>query len=289
MGREVRELAGMPSTNALLAKALAGALRKRGRAVGSLPDRSFLLLEHEQDLAALAAYDRVTGFGVADSVSATWLHVQTFPLQAALMAEDDFPFSLAGLVHTHNEMTLMRPVGVGERLRLGVRASGPRPHAKGALFDLVSEVHVGDEPVWRGVSTYLASGAKLDGEPALAERLAAPQAAPSQRWRLGPDLGRRYAAVSGDANPIHLHPLTARLFGFPRPIAHGMWTHARALAAFGGSLPEAYSVRVQFAKPILLPGSVWFATDADGHARRFAVLNKESKPHLVGELLPVAP
>ena len=53
------------------------------------------------------------------------------------------------------------------------------------------------------------------------------------------DIGRRYGAVSGDRNPIHLYPLTARLFGFRRAIAHGMWTKARCLAALEGRLPEA--------------------------------------------------
>src|SRR6266487_1403229 len=46
-------------------------------------------------------------------------------------------------------------------------------------------------------------------------------------WELPADLGRRYAAVSGDRNPIHLYRLTAWLFGFRRPIAHGMWAAAR--------------------------------------------------------------
>nr|WP_269452046.1 MaoC/PaaZ C-terminal domain-containing protein [Tessaracoccus coleopterorum] len=100
------------------------------------------------------------------------------------------------------------------------------------------------------------------------------------------DLGRQYAKVSEDANPIHLSPVTARMFGFPRAIAHGMWVHARSLAALSGRLPAAYTVRVQFAKPVLLPGKVWFATEVDGDLRRFSVVNKDGKPHLVGELTP---
>jgi hypothetical protein len=50
-------------------------------------------------------------------------------------------------------------------------------------------------------------------------------------WRLAGNLGRRYGAVSGDRNPIHLYPVTAKAFGFPTNIAHGMWTKARSLAA----------------------------------------------------------
>jgi acyl dehydratase len=78
----------------------------------------------------------------------------------------------------------------------------------------------------------------------------------SARWRLAGDVGRRYASVSGDVNPIHLHPLAARLFGFPGAIAHGMWTAARCVATLSGRLPEAYDVDVVFRKPVVLPTTV---------------------------------
>ena len=84
-------------------------------------------------------------------------------------------------------------------------------------------------------------------------------------WRLPDDLGRRYAAVSGDRNPIHLHAWSAKPFGFPRAIAHGMWTKARCLAAL--RLPDAFTAEVRFKKPILLPGKVTFGEAED----RFAV------------------
>lgn len=286
MGRDVRSLSAPPDPSKLLVKGLTGAMSKRGASVSALPDRSYLLMDQTQDVARLAAYDRVCGFGLRNLVPATWLHVQTFPLQAALMAEDDFPFSLAGLVHVSNAMTLHRPVSVDEVLRMRVWADHLQPHSKGAVFDMRGEIHAGDELVWEGSSNYLASGASVAGEPTPTQRLQVPEVEPSQLWRLPADLGRRYAAVSGDSNPIHLSPLTAKLFGFPRAIIHGMWTHARALAAFGGALPSAYEVRVQFAKPIFLPGKVWFASERDGDQQRFSVVNKEGKPHLVGELIP---
>ena len=77
-------------------------------------------------------------------------------------------------------------------------------------------------------------------------------------WRLPADLGRRYAAVSGDRNPIHLYPLTAKALGFPRQIAHGMWSKARCVAAIENRLPDAVRVDVAFKKPIVLPGTVAF-------------------------------
>lgn len=106
------------------------------------------------------------------------------------------------------------------------------------------------------------------------------------QWRLAGDLGRRYGAASGDRNPIHLHPLTARLFGFPRAIAHGMWTVARCLAAHG--TPDAARVRASFRAPVPLPGALTYAADGRG---RFELRSADAtaRLHLVGEVEPLRP
>ena len=112
-------------------------------------------------------------------------------------------------------------------------------------------------------------------------------ARPGSHWHLHGDLGRRYAAVSGDRNPIHLSGPTAKLFGFPRAIAHGMWTKARCLAALEDRLPDAFSVAVTFRRPILLPGRVAFAASAGPGAIRFAVRGPTGgDTHLEGTVTP---
>ncbi|MFD5633726.1 MaoC/PaaZ C-terminal domain-containing protein [Streptomyces sp. NPDC127077] len=101
-------------------------------------------------------------------------------------------------------------------------------------------------------------------------------------WRLGPDVGRRYGAVSGDRNPIHLHPLTARLFGFPRAIAHGMWTVARCLAEYGPG--QAVDVRAEFRAPVPLPGAVTYAARGPEFE-----LRSGGRVHLTGVVRPTRP
>jgi acyl dehydratase len=102
------------------------------------------------------------------------------------------------------------------------------------------------------------------------------------------DLGRRYASVSGDMNPIHMHWLSAKLLGFPSAIAHGMWTKARCLAALEGRLPETFTVEASFKRPIVLPATVAFgeAPLASGAGRagiRFGVKDeRKGTPHLDG-------
>ncbi|WP_455352339.1 MaoC/PaaZ C-terminal domain-containing protein [Streptomyces sp. SYSU K217416] len=95
------------------------------------------------------------------------------------------------------------------------------------------------------------------------------------QWRLPAGLGRRYGAVSGDRNPIHLHPLTAKAFGFPRAIAHGMWTVARCLAEADpeGRITHAHA---EFKAPVLLPATVTYAAEG-----RTLQLRSGDRVHLV--------
>ena len=102
------------------------------------------------------------------------------------------------------------------------------------------------------------------------------------------DIGRRYAGVSGDSNPIHLRRSTALAFGMPRPIAHGMWTKARCLAALEGTLPESFVVDVRFKLPVFLPSKVAFASWEEDGGRAFALNSaKDGKPHLAGTVKPL--
>jgi acyl dehydratase len=84
-------------------------------------------------------------------------------------------------------------------------------------------------------------------------------------------MGRRYAAVSGDVDPMHLSSLAARAFGFPGALVQGMWTKARALAAIEARLPEAYVVDVDFSEPLLLPSNANFFAAQQDHGWDFAV------------------
>jgi MaoC dehydratase-like protein len=237
----------------------------------TLPDVE-LEREVRVDRDHLAKYARVCGFDLRDALPPTYPHVLAFPLHMDVISDGRFPFAPAGIVHIANRIVQHRPLSFSENLSLRVTASGPEPHRRGRTFTLVSEVRVGDELAWEGFATMLKRGKGAEDAPREPEFEDPPVTA---RWRVPGDLGRRYAAVSGDRNPIHLHPLTARAFGFPRAIAHGMWTKARCLAAL--RLPDALAADVRFKKPVLLPSTVTFG-EADG---RFAVHG-----HLEGTLEP---
>jgi acyl dehydratase len=65
----------------------------------------------------------------------------------------------------------------------------------------------------------------------------------------------RYAAASGDHNPIHQDEDVARSVGLPGVIAHGMYTMALAARAVGDWFPgaEVVSLGCKFTSPVVVP------------------------------------
>ncbi|BAL90849.1 hypothetical protein AMIS_56290 [Actinoplanes missouriensis 431] len=290
----VVELSSGPGTGAAYARAALGMLpgARRGSA---LPEIEMVHRGVVVDRGHLAAYDRVCGFRLSDTLPATYPHVLAFPLAMRLMTMPEFPLPLIGLVHVANRITVSRPLSADSRLDLSVRAADLRDHPRGRRFDLVTTAAVDGAEVWREVSTYLrVTKPAAAREHAGAATATTPGAATTPGgartggalWRVPARVGGDYAAVSGDRNPIHTSRLGARLFGFPRPIAHGMWTAAHALAGLEGRLPPAYTVDVAFKQPVLLPAKPAFTATRTATGWEFALSSK--RPHLTGSVIAAA-
>ncbi|MGW2472928.1 MaoC family dehydratase [Streptomyces sp. NPDC001665] len=248
----------MSLTLSLARGAVTSPFKRAGRPGATLPTGRLRLPAAPAAPGRLAAYRTICGFPATGPLPVTYPHVLAFPLAMRLMTRRDFPLPVTGLVHTWIEITAHRTLRPEDSLELTVYAKELSRHRRGTEVTVVTEARLAGELVWESRSGYLSrhatrTEAAPKGEPS------APLPAVAE-WRLPGDLGRRYAAASGDRNPIHLHPLTARLFGFPRAIAHGMWTVARCLA----EIPDPATlrtVRADFRAPVLLPGTVTYATD----------------------------
>lgn len=256
----------------------------------SLPDLTLLRRGVTLDPDHVTAYGRVCGFLRRETVPVTYPHLLGFGLQMALMSDPSFPHTPVGSVHLRNTITTHRPIGLSETLEVRVHATNQRPHPKGVVYDVVTSISAEEGPdesaVWEETSTYLRPGNRHPD----AEQVTGPlDVLPTGiEWRLPADLGRSYASVSGDHNPIHLTALTAKAFGFPRQIAHGMWSKARCLAALDGRVPEAARIDVVFKKPILLPATVGFGSVIEGSTIGFGLTSPSGKAHLAGTVEPVA-
>jgi acyl dehydratase len=231
--------------------------------------------------AHVDAYARVCGFPAKDTVPLPYPHMLAFPLHMAIMTDPAFPAPAIGTVHLENSITGHRPIAIGEQLTVSASVSPAEGHPKGTIYRFSTEVRAGDDLVWESVSTYLRRG---KGDESASSGSTFPDApATGAVWSLPADLGRQYAGVSGDHNPIHLYPLTAKALGFPRQIAHGMWSKARCIAALENRLPDAVRVDVAFKKPIILPGKVAFGSTPTNDGYAFSLTNpKSGAPHLAG-------
>lgn len=232
--------------------------------------------------AAVEAYADVCGFPHKDVVPLPYPHLLVFDLQMAIMSDPAFPAPAIGTVHLENSITQHRPIAIGETVAVVASVGAPVDHAKGRVYEFRTEIRTaGDgELVWEETSAYLRRGKGSEGA---SYGMVFPEAEPTAlRWKLPADLGRKYAAVSGDANPIHLYPVTAKALGFPRQIAHGMWTMARSVAALENRLPDAVRVDVAFKRPVLLPGTVVFGSSPVDQGFAFGLTSPSGTPHLAG-------
>lgn len=261
------------------------------------------------DAEHLAEYQRLLGEPVADTAPAGYLFVLAFPLMLGIMTRKGFPLRALGMVHVANRVVQNSPVRIGESIGLRTWAQELRSHRSGTQVELVTQALDADGDVtWEQVATFLAKGTRIEGLPAADDARSSFEApVPTAQWHLERADAKRYAAVSGDRNPIHLHPLLAKAFGFPRTVAHGMYTAARALAAVGAERGDSYSWDVTFGRPVLLPSTVTVrvahpggggaaAGGATGGSKpspersRFdlAVWDPRSgRPHLTGTLTPI--
>lgn len=258
----------------------------------TIPDVELVVPKVRIDQGKLAGYRTVCGFPDATTLPVTYPFALAVPLHMALMTAGDFPFPAIGLVHVRNRIVQHRPIDEREDLSVAVRAGNLQPHPKGRTFELTTEYRVGDELVWEGLATIFrrgggssTPGTEKDDAP---DPIDAIEVEPTTPWTIGGDIGRRYAKVSGDINPIHMHPLSAKLLGFPRAIAHGMWTKAHALASIDGQLPDAYDVEVRFQRPVLLPAKALFGNAKADDGRIGFALRDAAKgtPHLRGLVTP---
>lgn len=236
----------------------------------------------------LARYRQVCAIADSPYLPPVYPHVLAFGLQMKLLTDRRFPFPLLGLVHLENRVRVLRPLGGLGPFQISVQVTDLQPHDKGATFSLIARLEDQLGLLWEGDSRILCRALRLEGQVPLRAEQPPLELTPLADWGAPADTGRRYARVAGDYNPIHLYAATARLFGFPRAIAHGLWNKARSLAALQAHLPQAgYVVEVRFQKPVLLPTHVALQASEPGANGQFSLIGEKDTPHMTGSWQPL--
>lgn len=265
----------------------AATAKKSGRIAGSsLPPLAVTLSGVQAKPKNLEQYRNLCGFTKGPCMPATYPHILAFPLHMELLVSKEFPLPLLGLVHVRNEFTQYRSIGNQEILDIECYLEGPTDVGKGKEFDIVTKVSIAGNLVWESVSTNLYR-CKTDIEEH--KKATANTFSPDtvRNWTVAENTGRRYAKISGDSNLIHLYAFTAKLFGFKRAIAHGMWSKACAVAELDSHLPNApFKVSVAFKLPVFMPAQVQFQYQQNDNGVEFHVKdNNGEKPHLAGTVV----
>lgn len=276
----------LPSSFSLYMGAMGTAQRKpKGRI--EIPALEARLDNVRANAKLLAGYNAVCGFKDSELLPITYPQVMVTGLHMLLMTQPQFPLPLLGLVHLRNSITQQRALRADESYSVMVQLGESREIRSGLEFDLITEFSLGDEVLYRAVTTVLyRMAAPKGGSKSKAEASSDSVLSEYRSFDAPADIGRRYASVGKDYNPIHLWATTAKMFGFPRAIAHGMWSLARCAALTQDHLQgEPKELNVQFKQPLLLPGKVAVKFSMQGGAVQFALLARNaSKTHLTGSL-----
>lgn len=264
-----RVLEAQPRLTALYAAALARSVRVGKQRMGGtsdLPQDRHRLDNVTGVRKKVDEFQRLMGGPQTDLLPSGYVHTLAFPVAVSVLARPDFPLPLVGMIHLRNEVEHLHPIAPDERLSVTAWVENLLPHRSGTQVDVVVDVESASALVWKGRSTYLAKGTPPDPAGAAGGETAAavssepereePPHYPTREWTLNGDTGRRYAAMSGDYNPIHLSAPSARALGLKRPIAHGMYLASRIVAESGPGEAVPFRWTVEFRAPVSLPSKV---------------------------------
>ncbi len=283
-------LINAPASATAMALAALRSGAKRPGAVQALAEVTLVKPQVVLEPAHIARYAQVCGFSQAHGVPISYPQLLTFPLAMAFFISTDCPWPAMGTVHLANRIVQHQCLQAGDAVRVELRTGTLLAHEKGQVFTLEMTLLRGDDKVWEATQTLLRLGVIGPAGPAYASHLNTDIPLSRQAdFFAASNIGRRYGRVSGDINPIHLSALSAKLFGFRRAIAHGLWTQARAVAALMPKAPlEQAQLEVEFKTPLFLPSraSLWTRRSAgDPHEVSFEVRNdRGDKPHLRGHM-----
>jgi acyl dehydratase len=239
---------------------------------------------------------------ISEFVHPCYLHSLAFPLHIMLLLLPEFVFPLLGLVHVSNQIRQLRPIKKNERLIVSSCFGELELHPKGWLFSIKVEFHSGPELVWQSTSTNLFRVKHDYNDYPIAESTLPSFTHPlNTTWLLNSSLGRQYAKVSGDFNPIHLTKWVARLFGFKQHIIHGMLTKSYCISTLQKITPSlllnAFEVNTTFKQPVYLPSEVMLSVQPDAsdsflNERHFKVVGKQvnlqQQPlHIIGSVISI--
>jgi acyl dehydratase len=206
------------------------------------------------------------------------------------------------IVHGEQRFVYHRPIRPGDRLVLHPSLDRVEDKGKhGVYVTKVAAATVNGEPVVDQWATIVVRGAgsgasrPASGEGPASEEGPASRGAEAARFTrtVAPDMPARYAAASGDHNPIHLDDTFARSVGLPGVINHGLGTLSLVAgglveALAGGDVTHLRELAVRFTA-MVVPGdelttTVWDTPGLSGRGYLFETARADGTVVITGSL-----
>jgi hypothetical protein len=267
--------------------------RSKFSGLENIPRMESKWMQATESAEKIQAYRELCGIGNDGNLPLLYPHVFTSSMHIHLITDKRFPASALGAVHSRMHIVQHEPIPESQKVDLHCRISDARTLKAGLETDITTTLCVEDKCLWESVSTYIFRGRKF-GKPgdqhpwAHFEELGEPTL--EAEWKVPVDMGKRYAKITGDYNPIHVSRFAAKLFGFKRDIVHGMWSLCRCLAHIPDfSYDQPTRIDASFKGPIFMDsGCTMKGCETDG-GYRFDLYNKgNSRPSIVSVLKNVA-
>ncbi|MBF0240256.1 MAG: hypothetical protein HQM12_21335 [SAR324 cluster bacterium] len=204
----------------------------------------------------LRAFEKVCGypFQNKEGLPVSFIQILAGNLFPDIFHHESFPLRPTGLIHIKQTIRMLRTISRWETLKIVCTTEGHRNVRKGVEFDIHATIFCGSEQVWSSTTTFL-SRSDYQTNPLRVVNPVIQGVLKQRTWDVPENSGRRFAALSGDFNLIHLHSRVSRFFGFENPIAHGVWSISRCLGDSLELLPEPpLQLDIRFKKPLFLPG-----------------------------------
>ena len=283
------QLNELPSTASLYA---AAALKRNRQQLTNLPSCFVRIEDFSLNSEQIRRYVNQFSFNMQHGVPAPFMYLATQSTQLYMLTRHRFPLSPAGLVHlgiTFNQNSTLSHDWKGT---VEMSITNQQASRKGLLFDIETKFWEAKGSVTLTItSKYLAKAIKCKSHAEIPNMVSISEQTPSSRLvqhpiSLDKSSGRRYAKLSGDYNPIHLYRWSSKLFGFKKPIIHGLHMVSEAYSALektnnGFATESAF----QFKSPLYLPGSALLEIHKEDEGPYNIVIAAPNKLHLLGRAI----
>ncbi|QUM76443.1 hypothetical protein HWV00_09510 [Moritella sp. 24] len=247
------------------------------------------------NLRHLQQYIKCCGFNHTGYLPITYPFVIAFPLLMKLMTSTKFPVSILGLIHYKNQIIQHYPIKQNAILTVTCRVKQDHTSNRGRFIQVHIDIFEDKKLMWECTATFLHKCQKKQYLDNSHNSNTAFSSHDEQMIEIMPPFtfskfnALRYAYISRDINPIHLHYIPAKLMGFKSSILHGMFAKAHVLANLENVIDiQRISIDVQFNNAIFLPGEVSLNAALSPQNSTFKLINSEKRmTHLSGVILPL--